>query len=792
MKNFNLYLLLSLIITPTLSAQQWTNWTWERLTMPGVYNSSYYLDVMFLPSNPRIGWACGSEGGLQNRTGDGVIVRTTDGGTTWRGVTIPNAPQLESINFVNPLVGFCSGTNGGNGNAGGIYRSRDGGVTWEEITPVVRINGVTQRAQVWGNYFLNERVGMVVGGGCGGELQTFFRTEDGGDTWSLFTANVASSGLSHVKMYSENGLCYASGSGRIWRSVDGGRTWEVYKSTGAQYWQENLNNIGNSFLLATSGTDCYGQGDNRGDARFSTDGGNTWKYYVTRGSMFGAFMLNPTTGWVSGWNGEIWRTSDAGNTWKKYNCGLPEENDWDDLWFVNDTLGYVCGNGIYRTKKDFDPPTITANKLNVCEGDTITLTVTKDYKSYLWSNGQTTKTIRVDKSGEYFVMVSEDGRCTKSSNSLNIKVFPPPKLELTSSSGIFHFCYQDSITVNAPPGYQTYKWSDGTTGNSIIVKTEGTYTLDVIDTNGCTGTVQVDVTGGKKIVPQITGSAPLRFCEGDTVVLYATAGFAKYEWNDGTNGNYHIVKTPGKFVVKVTDKYGCTGISDTAEVIVDPNYLEMFTLPEFTTLVMDSAKAGVMICDSIIVGNSGPIPLLVSKSSFNRNVEFSVPQAKFPVTLQPGERLAIAICYLASALETQRDTMIIGGYCKRRIYVQSAGKPEYYKSSEMCNLLLEGVTISLTTPGLYVTPPSPNPADNTIAFVVAFPTGSQSEITLTDVLGNIRNDAVITTLRTAIGQNKLLEGKQILVDAHSLPEGMYYMQIRTETEQKVMPVLIKR
>lgn len=119
---------------------------------------------MFLPANPQYGWACGF---------GGYVLRTTDGGATWEGTTIPNADQLESIIFVNERVGYCSGTNNGNPNRGGIYKSTDGGRSWREITPVITINGVLQRAPVWGCYFLDENTGMVVGGGCEGWAQLF-------------------------------------------------------------------------------------------------------------------------------------------------------------------------------------------------------------------------------------------------------------------------------------------------------------------------------------------------------------------------------------------------------------------------------------------------------------------------------------------------------------------------------------------------------------------------------------------------------------------------------------------
>ncbi len=305
---------------PSLLAQ------WERVILPKPYRYGYFLDVFFLPSDPRYGWACGF---------NGYVVRTTDGGKTWKGTQLPNAANhMESIHFVSPLVGWCSGT-----NPDRIFRTTDGGVTWTNVTP-------SGGGEIWGCYFVNDSVGVAVGGGCG-TPQYFYRTTDGGDTWSVVQYNEPGSGLSDVILYSENGLGYAVSSGRIWRTTDGGRNWAIVNITGPKHWQEELAKNGPSFLLPSAGNTCNGDGPG-GEMSFSPNGGGTWLAYSTGRSMFGSFLLTPTVGWGVGDSGMAIRTTNGGYSWELLNCGV-EGINLDDIWFVNDTTAFIAGaGGLYR------------------------------------------------------------------------------------------------------------------------------------------------------------------------------------------------------------------------------------------------------------------------------------------------------------------------------------------------------------------------------------------------------------------------------------------------------------
>lgn len=315
---------------------------WEKVTnIPIPYNSGYYLDIFFLPENPNYGWACGF---------NGYVIRTTNYGQTWQGTVVPDpAYHLESIHFVNPNVGYVSGVEG-------IWKSTNGGASFFDVTPKdSAIRGF------WGTYFLNENLGVVVGGGCDG-MQRFYKTTDGGQTWTLFKTNIPNTGLTDLILY-PNGLGYAVSSGYLWQSTDFGSTWNIFKGTGASVWQEEISIYGNSIVLPYAGSTCSG-GGNTGGVSFSTDFGNTWKNFQIGQSMFGACLVSETSAWACGYGKSVYYTSNAGNTWVLRNCGIGE-GDLDDITFLSETEGWVCGQGIYKLK----PTTFATSKENIDFGE---------------------------------------------------------------------------------------------------------------------------------------------------------------------------------------------------------------------------------------------------------------------------------------------------------------------------------------------------------------------------------------------------------------------------------------
>jgi hypothetical protein len=129
------------------------------------------------------------------------------------------------------------------------------------------------------------------------------------------------------------------------------------------------------------------------------------------------------------------------------------------------------------------PPILGAKPL--CEGDTIELSTPAVYSRYLWSNGDTTDKIRIADSGSFYVDIL-DGKCVQRSLIVRVDKYPPPEPDITvTSDSLRNPC--DVVSMDAGAGYVAYLWSTGDSTQSIVVRDSGTYSVIVVDTNGCTG-----------------------------------------------------------------------------------------------------------------------------------------------------------------------------------------------------------------------------------------------------------------------------------------------------------------
>lgn len=120
-------------------------------------SGQYFMDIMFL--NDTLGWACGFT------FTNSFAVKTTDG-QTWNSYTLPTTRILNSLDFVSPYLGFVVGDNGE------IYKTNDGGVTWDSLH-----NDTLGTSSLYRVDFVDSLNGWIV------SSNTIFRTWDGGNTW---------------------------------------------------------------------------------------------------------------------------------------------------------------------------------------------------------------------------------------------------------------------------------------------------------------------------------------------------------------------------------------------------------------------------------------------------------------------------------------------------------------------------------------------------------------------------------------------------------------------------------
>jgi hypothetical protein len=207
-------------------------------------------------------------------------------------------------------------------------------------------------------------------------------------------------------------------------------------------------------------------------------------------------------------------------------------------------------------------PVISASGSSVlCEGDSLMLTASMGFKSYLWSpGGQTTRSIFVRQPGSYIVTARDSADQKHESVPFIVNVNPKPDVSITPS-GPTDICEGKTVTLDAGPGFTSYRWSTGDTSQSIVVRSSGFYTVTVKNSYGCKGTsppVEVKV---NRIPIAVYADGPTILCEGSSVNLSASAGFKSYLWSTGETTQSINVTRPGTYHVDAVDPGGCKGTS---------------------------------------------------------------------------------------------------------------------------------------------------------------------------------------------------------------------------------------
>lgn len=113
--------------------------------------------------------------------------------------------------------------------------------------------------------------------------------------------------------------------------------------------------------------------------------------------------------------------------------------------------------------------------------------------SYEWNNGSTSSGLSGLTAGNYFVTVTDASGCTATDE---VTLTEPATLSLLLS-GTDASCDQTdgsvSASVSGGTAPYTYLWSNGATTVSISALDSGTYTLTVIDAQGCTANENIEI-----------------------------------------------------------------------------------------------------------------------------------------------------------------------------------------------------------------------------------------------------------------------------------------------------------
>jgi large repetitive protein len=230
----------------------------------------------------------------------------------------------------------------------------------------------------------------------------------------------------------------------------------------------------------------------------------------------------------------------------------------------------IQSNTFIYTVTPADATVIASGQTSFCEGGTVDLSA-QDLPGYswLWSNGDTSRTITVATSGAYSVTVTNANGCTATSDPVVVTVDANPETPVIAASGPTTFCESGSVTLTAPAA-DNWLWSNGATSQAITVDGSGTYFVTVTNANGCSATSNPVVVTENAVpaTPVIAASGATTFCAGGAVTLTAPAGLT-YLWSNGATTQSITVDGSGTYSVTVTNASGCAATS--SPVVVTEN-----------------------------------------------------------------------------------------------------------------------------------------------------------------------------------------------------------------------------
>ncbi|HRK29338.1 MAG TPA: fibronectin type III domain-containing protein, partial [Chitinophagales bacterium] len=196
----------------------------------------------------------------------------------------------------------------------------------------------------------------------------------------------------------------------------------------------------------------------------------------------------------------------------------------------------------YTTTFTTTTQTFVSGNVEVCAGETTTLTVNSPYNYFLWSNGSTAQSITVP-AGVYSVTATDGVNNCTSITEVIVTEHPPFSVSLGEDETI---CpgFEPFPLMLTPYSTDFYiEWSTGTIDAPFItISSPGTYSLTVTDANGCTASATTTVVLFEPPTPQITMTQ--NECK---VTLHATPpGFESYEWSNGLGNTPDVdVYAPG-------------------------------------------------------------------------------------------------------------------------------------------------------------------------------------------------------------------------------------------------------
>lgn len=295
-----------------------------------------------------------------------MVLRSSDGGVTWRNATPKDAPAILGAAFqvkaVSPLAAWVLIPDAADYKKGTLFRTADGGQTWQANE--VPFGGG------WIQFQDDKKYAVLMadrGVAAGSQAVDLYQTSDGGATWMLVyhvdPENPADQGItfggdkSGVAFLDSTrgwitGFIPMDGATYLYATQDGGKTWkQVQLGLPAGWQQAQIDTKPPVFFGSKEGILTLQASTNVGQMVFyvTHDGGDTWQ--PTTPLKASGMVSIPTANDIIVWNGGTLQYSpDAGQTWQERTPNVDLSQSLIAVQFADSKTGWALSQDANSTR----------------------------------------------------------------------------------------------------------------------------------------------------------------------------------------------------------------------------------------------------------------------------------------------------------------------------------------------------------------------------------------------------------------------------------------------------------